>query len=206
MALSPCVCSFALPSVQRQVGWLVLLATYGFTASASAQESYTDQARVVRVDPIITRERVTEPVEQCTTIEHAPVVRYQPPVHRRPPPPHDVVRSVVGGLIGGAVGSKFGKGRGRKAMTVLGALAGSRIANNRAARDRYYDDSHRYVREHGGVERSCEQVMRVRDIETIEGYRVRYRYQGIEGTRVMAEPPGDTIPISVRIEPVSVND
>ena len=49
---------------------------------------------------------------------------------------NQVAGAVAGGLIGGLVGNQFGNGKGREAMTVLGAgagaLAGSAAANNQA--------------------------------------------------------------------------
>lgn len=50
--------------------------------------------------------------------------------------------SIVGGILGGVLGHQFGDGRGRTAMTVLGATAGAVIGGN-LARDRYISDQER---------------------------------------------------------------
>jgi len=50
--------------------------------------------------------------------------------------------AIVGGIIGGVIGHEFGEGRGRTAMTVLGATAGALIGG-RLARDRAVSDYER---------------------------------------------------------------
>lgn len=42
----------------------------------------------------------------------------------------EMAGQVIGGIIGGVVGRQFGDGRGRTAMTVLGATAGAMIGGN----------------------------------------------------------------------------
>lgn len=42
----------------------------------------------------------------------------------------EMAGQIVGGIIGGVVGRQFGDGRGRAAMTVLGATAGAMIGGN----------------------------------------------------------------------------
>ena len=170
---------------------LPLMATPGAT-------TFTAEAEVVSVDPIYSRERVAEPVEQCTRVRAEHPSRHSPHYRSHHEPPHRVLRSVIGGLIGGAVGSKIGDGRGRRAMTVLGAITGAAIARG----DQNPEAPHRYERTDRGYRERCEQVMRVREIETISAYRVRYRYQGEVGTRVVQEPPGDTVPVTVTLRPV----
>lgn len=38
--------------------------------------------------------------------------------------------AVIGGLGGGVIGNQFGKGNGRKAMTILGAVVGAGVGNS----------------------------------------------------------------------------
>lgn len=168
--------------------------------ASAAPQVFTAQAQVLRVDPIITRERITEPVEQCRLVSTRHPSAYSPHYQERIEPPHRVLRSVVGGLIGGAIGRKVGGGRGRDAMTVIGALAGSSIATSGRRVER--ELPHGYTRVRAGSVERCEQVLRVRDIETIESYRVRYQYQGEIGTRIVAEAPGETVPVTVTLRPV----
>ena len=180
---------------------LVFLSTFSSAATQAlpGTSTYTAEAQVIAVDPIVRRERITEPVEQCTRVrEHHPSAR-SPHYRHHIAPPHEVLRSVIGGLVGGAIGSKFGDGRGRKAMTVLGAMTGAAIARGRPTPEA----PHRYEREDRGYREICEQTLRVREIETISSYRVRYRYQGELGTRILDEPPGETIPVTVTLRPVA---
>lgn len=44
----------------------------------------------------------------------------------------EMAGQIIGGIIGGVVGRQFGDGRGRTAMTVLGATAGAMIGGNLA--------------------------------------------------------------------------
>lgn len=47
----------------------------------------------------------------------------------------EVAGSIIGGIIGGVIGHEFGDGRGRTAMTIIGATAGALIGGQ-LARDR----------------------------------------------------------------------
>ncbi|MEM1436678.1 MAG: hypothetical protein AAGG11_21690 [Pseudomonadota bacterium] len=177
----------------------VLLA---FAAQANANElTFTDYATIESVDPIVTRERVNEPVQECVPLRAARPSSRSPYYRERVRPPHEVVRSVIGGLIGGAIGSRFGDGRGRKALTIAGAMGGAALAGRSSRRD--HDDNYVYHRNSSGIAERCQQVMRVRDVEVISAYRVRYRYQGQSGTRVVREPPGEKLPVTVTLRPLA---
>ena len=180
---------------------LALLFCFGGNGAYAlpAVTTFTADAQVVAVDPIVRRERITEPVEQCTRVRERHPASRGPHYRHHIAPPHEVLRSVIGGLVGGAIGSKFGGGRGQKAMTVLGAMAGAAVARGRPTPEA----PHRYERHDRGYREICEQTLRVREVETVSAYRVRYRYQGELGTRILEEPPGETIPVTVRLRPVA---
>lgn len=192
---------FATTSVRR-VTHLCCIAVCLLSAghSTAAEQTFTDYAKVESVEPIVRRERITEPVQQCRPVRAATPLSRSPYYRERANPPHEVVRSIVGGLIGGAIGSRIGGGRGRQAMTIVGAMSGAAIANRRRRDDQYRD--YVYHRRTDAVAERCEQVLRVRDMETITGYRVRYRYQGQPGTRIVTEPPGATVPVTVTLRPL----
>ena len=144
-------------------------------------------ADVVAAEPIYRHVRVRRPERECWDEE----------VYDRPQYRGTARATVAGGVIGGAVGRQFGDGKGRDAMTVLGALLGSAIANDVAERDRYGD----YDRVRT-VER-CETHWQTYEDRRIEGYRVTYVYGGRRYTTRMAHEPGRRVRVRVAVTPVA---
>jgi uncharacterized protein YcfJ len=162
-----------------------------------------DYARVVDVDPIVRRIRVTEPVRECyeeTRYEREP--RYDSRGASR----GSAGSMILGGIIGAAVGNQIGSGDGRRAATVAGAIIGSAVGHDAAARrearegryDSRYDD--RYQGRPYTVER-CD----VREVESweerIEGYHVTYDYQGRRGSMTLPYDPGPKVRVRVDVRP-----
>jgi len=104
---------------------------------------------------------------------------------------------ILGGLIGGAIGNQFGSGRGKKALTITGALIGSSIAiDSRAERGRY-DRQYREIQ----PEYECHTTTRTRQVTEVTGYDVTYRYHNSLHKRRMEYDPGDTLELRVRAVP-----
>jgi uncharacterized protein YcfJ len=176
-----------------------------------------DYARVVNVEPLRRRIRVSEPVRECWD---EPVYRsngyrsngYRSDYRSDGPlsSPH-VGSTLLGGLIGGVVGNQIGTGRGRDAARVAGALIGGAIGNNishERQRDReYYGDDRGYYGNDRGysnerlVER-CEVHYRDSWDERIDGYRVTYEYGGRDYTTRMPYDPGERVRIRVDVTPL----
>lgn len=154
-----------------------------------------DYARVVDVEPLTRRIRVSEPRRECwneTRVDNGPY--YNGPDRKRG------VSTVVGAVIGGVLGSQVGHGRGRDAATVAGAVIGGAIGRDQAERraaQRGYGGPP--VREYT-VER-CE----VRHVDSWEertdGYRVTYVYNGRKGVTELPYRPGDRIRVRVDVTP-----
>lgn len=155
-----------------------------------------DYARVVDVDPIVRRVRVTTPRRECWD-----EVRYDDDYGdgRDRHAGSGVGGMIVGGIVGGAIGNTIGRGDGRRIATAAGALIGSAIGNNvarrRNARDSYYGrDEGRYVER-------CE----IRDEESweerVDGYDVTYEYAGRRYRTRMPCDPGDRVRIEVDVRP-----
>ena len=154
-----------------------------------------DYARVVDVEPLTRRIRVSEPRRECwneTRVDNGPY--YNGPDRNRG------VSTVVGAVIGGVIGSQVGHGRGRDAATVAGAVIGGAIGRDQAERraaQRGYGGPP--VREYT-VER-CE----VRHVDSWEertdGYRVTYIYNGRKGVTELPYRPGDRIRVRVDVTP-----
>ena len=157
---------------------------------ALAQESvYYVSAPVLSVDPIVTERLIERPIQHCT--------EYQPPRyqhrHERRHREKRLMPSLVGGILGGLVGNQFGGGSGKKILTVVGALAGSSIANDIAA-DR------RERRTYAQPERRCHTTYERESVETVDGYHVVYEYAGQTFSKRVDEEPGETIRVRVQAE------
>ena len=168
-------------------------------APDATARAFTVSARVLKVTPIISRTQISEPVETCRLVSTSRHNDYRRS-RRHIEPPHRVLRSVIGSLIGGAIGNQVGGGRGRKAATVAGALAGAHIAT-RGSRDAYRDQYD--YRDNGNREvvEQCTQTSRIRHIEHIDGYRVRYRYNGQPFHKTMDHDPGEELQLTARVSP-----
>ena len=75
---------------------------------------FYDEARVVRVEPLVRKVRVAEPRETCRD-ERVPV--YEADYRSATP-------MILGGILGGVIGHEMGKGRGKDAATVAGVVLG----------------------------------------------------------------------------------
>ena len=170
----------------------------------NGRHSDYDYARVVDVDPIVRRIRVTEPVRECyeeTRYERDD--RYDGRRATR----GSAGSMILGGIIGAAVGNQIGSGDGRRAATVAGAIIGSAIGHDSAAKrdgryDARYDDRYndRYQGRPYTVER-CD----IREVESweerIEAYRVTYDYQGRRGSMTLPYDPGPKVRVRVDVRP-----
>jgi len=126
-----------------------------------------DVGQVLRAEPVV--ERIAVQNQVCDQAA-------------APPQERGVGGAIVGGLAGAVVGSRFGKGHGRDALTVAGAvggaIAGDRIQNGSVA-----------------AQPACRQVTTYQD--RVSGYRVTFQYAGREYMQVLARDPGPTVPVSV---------
>jgi uncharacterized protein YcfJ len=148
------------------------------------------EARVVAVRPIVRRVTVERPSQQCWD----EVVEV-----REPTLPYGVAGpTVAGGIIGAAIGRQFGSGSGRDALTMLGAVAGSAIAHDRAVRNQGGEA----VRVHEETVRRCEVVTERRVEDRTEGYDVTYEYAGNRYHMRTSEPPADRVRVRVSVVPV----
>ena len=85
------------------------------------------------------------------------------------------VGAVAGGVLGAVVGNQMGRGNGRKAMTVLGAVGGG-VAGNEIEKRQKSTTSHEVtVRMDDGTVRTIEQATAPRTGErvTVEGNKLR---------------------------------
>ncbi len=152
------------------------------SAGLAAAESRLEQGRVVSAIPIYETVRVPTEREVCWDEE----VRY-----RRG---HSATPALVGGVLGGALGRQFGGGRGKDALTVVGAIVGASVGN---------DVARKRSGEYTEVETRCRIAHEYYDEQRITGYRVRYEYDGEVFVTRTNRHPGDYIDLRVSVVPVS---
>lgn len=162
---------------------IMTLGLIGATATAMADNSFNDQARVISSEPLYETVRVNQPLERC----------WNERVHHRSSPGSDsYTPTIAGAIVGGVVGNQFGKGSGKDAMTVAGALLGASVGNDLGKRPR---------RGYVTSERRCELVDNFSEHEELVGYRVKYRYNGKTFHTRTRHDPGRYLNVRVSVAP-----
>jgi uncharacterized protein YcfJ len=149
---------------------------------AEAGGSRHAMARVVAV----------EPVYETVIVETPRTVCYREMVERQVVASRVAGPTLAGAIVGAAIGRQFGDGNGRDALTVIGAVAGSAVAHERAVRR---SGGVSFVRE--PVER-CTTEIRRHSERQIAGYWVEYRHRGRHHRVLSPYHPGEQIRIAVR--------
>jgi uncharacterized protein YcfJ len=179
---------------------LVTLGTFGAAGAALANpphwskardryERDSDYARVVDVEPIVRRVRVTTPDREC----------WDEVQQVYPSRPSSAGSTILGTLIGGVIGHQMGHGhRDGNIATVGGAIAGAAIGSHIGAQRDARNG--RAIPVERTVQR-CNVVYRDDYEERIDGYRVTYVYNGREYTTRMPYDPGDRIRVDVNVRP-----
>ena len=167
------------------------------TFAASPSSAYYVSAPVLEVDPITTLRTIRHPVRQCTSSSSYREENYHDAYHdgyeRRRSDENHFWPGLLGGIVGGLVGNQFGGGSGKKALTVVGALAGSSIARN-AARRRSRHDYHEPAK-------ICKTTYETETVEEVSAYDVTYAYSGQQFSKRMTEHPGDSVRVRVELSP-----
>ena len=161
---------------------------YGYGSHGDG--SYTDTAEVMEVEPITRLVRVETPRRECWDEEV--------PLRRSTRRNGSATPIIIGGIIGGVVGNQFGKGDGKTAMTVAGALLGSAIGHDHVRR---HAPAREYT-EYSTTQTRCTVRTEYHEEERVEGYRVKYSYNGRVYVTRTREHPGDRLPVSVSVVPV----
>ena len=161
-------------------------------ASANHLPNTPTEFRTVPVDSVQTLTRVVEiPVsrEECW---EEPVTYHAPPHSAA----YSHTPTIVGGIIGAVVGNQFGSGSGRDWATVAGTTLGASVGNDYARR-RAYAGGTTYT----STETRCRVVNDYHQEERIDGYLVRYSYQGRQYTTRLNHHPGDRIRVRIDVTP-----
>lgn len=156
-------------------------------ASGAAQAGHGDKdndgfvtrAQVLSSTPIY--DTVNEPRRECWTETSG----YDTHSYRSD---NNTGSTILGAIAGGLIGSTVGKGNGKVAAAAVGAATGAVVGN------RWNDGHNRYESSPRQVER-CRTTDNFRQV--VNGYDVRYRFQGREYNTRLPYDPGKWLALNV---------
>jgi uncharacterized protein YcfJ len=157
-----------------------------------------DYARVVDVQPLVTRVRVSTPQRECWDENRVDTHGYGNGGYGNSPLPRSAAGgAVLGGIVGAVLGHQIGHGQGRDAATAVGAVVGAAVGSQQAQRRAAYASQppQSYT-----VQR-CETRYHDEWQERTDGYRVTYVYNGRRQVTEMPNRPGDRIRVRVDVSP-----
>jgi uncharacterized protein YcfJ len=157
-----------------------------------------DYARVVDVQPLVTRVRVSTPQRECWDETRVDNRGYGNGGYGNSPLPRSAAGgAVLGGIVGAVIGHQIGHGHQRDAATAVGAVVGAAVGSQQAQRRAAYASAppQSYT-----VQR-CETRYRDEWQERTDGYRVTYVYHGRRQVTEMPNRPGDRIRVRVDVSP-----
>ena len=162
---------------------------------AESSDTYYDKAKVISAVPLYKTVSVSTPRRECRQV---PVVSYD----RRHGGKHykSATPIILGSVVGAAVGNQFGHGTGKTVGTIAGGVLGGSVA--RDVQHRYGDygyqgRGHRYET----TTTQCDTYDEYHDEEQIDGYQVKYRYNGrVYHTRTDTDP-GKRMKVRVSVVP-----
>jgi uncharacterized protein YcfJ len=152
-----------------------------------------DYARVVDVEPLTTRVRVTTPQRECWDES-----RYDERGYGHGPMPRSSAGgAVLGAVIGGVLGHQIGRGHGRDAATAAGVVIGAAVGSRQAERRNGYAS----VPPREYTVQRCETRYHDEWQERTDAYRVTYVYHGRRQVTELPYRPGDRIRVRVDVSP-----
>ncbi|MBB5206616.1 glycine zipper 2TM domain-containing protein [Chiayiivirga flava] len=201
----------------------VLVAGAAAAAYTTARGDYAEVVRaepIVQPQMVHAQVLSAEPVRGVSSVPRE-VCSDRVVQERLPERDGNVGGTVAGAVIGGLLGNQVGGGDGRKLATVAGAVAGGYAGRevdrrhvggrvvNRAQRDcqtineakegivGYKVDYRTDDGERGQTQVDSEpgDTIALGERDTVVGYDVTYRYNGVERSVRMAEEPGDRLPV-----------
>ncbi len=158
-----------------------------FASGAAMAQGSIQYATVIESRPVYQMVEVSTPREECWNEQVA--VREKSSSSRTPV----VLSTIVGGAIGNALGNNKSN---QRVGAVVGGVLGHSIGRDIVSANRKPD------RVHYETVRHCETVQQYHQEERLQGYQVRYRYNGEEYSIRTNHDPGDRIRVRVHVEPV----
>ena len=163
----------------------ILLATVAVLVFATAAQAQTEYAQITQVQPNYHTVYQNIPTTSCQNVEV--------PIYGRTQGQASTGDTLFGALIGGALGNQVGGGKGKDAMTVLGAIVGADIANKKAGQQQIIGYRQ---------EQSCNNITFYEIQESLKDYTITYTWNGITGRTVTYNNyrVGDRLPVNVSIQ------
>ncbi len=159
-------------------------------------DMYYDTAKVLSSAPVYRTVSVSTPRREC---------RQVPVAYRNQGHGGKAYKSatpiVLGSIVGAAVGNQFGRGTGKTVGTIAGGILGGSVA--RDAQNRYGNRNHDYALSgsHNSTRTSCTTYDESHSEERLDGYSVKYRYNGrVYQTRTDTDP-GKRMRVKVSVVP-----
>jgi len=166
---------------------IVLIAAAVFAVSTEADVFL---AEVTQVKPIETERTEMLYRRDCYNVE-IPVTNYEPVYSYE----RNTAAPVMGAIVGGLIGHQFGGGRGKDALTVVGALVG---AHSQRDRMRQVVVRHSPVT-HTQTRTECKEVPVPTTRTYITGYEVWYSHEGTSRRVILREHPGTHVHVETSI-------
>ena len=145
---------------------ILLAAAFAMTATTAFANSYTVNAEVTSVTPLMSTVSESVPQEVCNQV--------RVPIYETRRGQASTGNALGGAILGGVIGNQFGSGSGKDAMTVLGAIVGADMANKQGSN---YQVVTGYRNE---MQCSVQYTSRQRKVSN--GYEVNYKWNGLRGS------------------------
>ena len=163
----------------------------------NGDEGGYDYARVVDVQPLVTRVRVSTPQRECwDETRYDERGRGYNGYGNGNLPRTTGGGAVLGGVIGAVIGHQIGHGQGRRAATAAGAVIGAAVGAKQAERRNGPPPPPSSY-----TTQRCETRYHDEWQERNDGYRVTYVYNGRRQVTELPYRPGDRIRVRVDVSP-----
>ncbi len=153
--------------------------------SMAAYAGQYDYAKVLRAKPIYKTVRISTPQQEC----------WDERVHHTSGSNDNVGSMIIGGVLGGVIGNRFGKGNGKKAAIAAGTLLGAGIGQNMGRNHSNHN------RGYTTTEQRCRTIDSYHEEERVEGYKVKYMYNGQIYHTITDRHPGKRLRVVVSVSP-----
>lgn len=173
--------------MKKALTLIVLIAAGIFAVSAEAEVFL---AEVTQVNPIEVQRTEMLYRRDCYNVE-TPITNYEPVYGYE----RNTAAPVMGAIVGGLIGHQFGGGRGKDAMTVVGALVG---AHSQRDRMREVVIGHSPVT-HTRTRTECKEVPVPTTRTYITGYEVWYSHEDTTRRVILKEAPGTHVRVETSI-------
>ncbi len=161
-----------------------VICTTSMLFSMAAYAGQYDYAKVLRAKPIVKMVRVSTPQQECwdERVQHSGGSN------------DNVGSMILGGVLGGVIGNRFGKGNGNKAAIAAGTLLGAGIGHNMGRNRSGY-------KSYTTTEQRCRTIDSYHEEQRVEGYKVKYMYNGQIYHTITDRHPGKRLRVIVSVSP-----